>query len=140
MAKEHTMYYTSSIVTHVLKCHRELLKDWIMQEFVIPSIPAEGQGTKALFTFNDIFMAYFFQKLVNRGFKRSLAKKYIEAFRKEYLNNGIIPDIAVFFINTTAYDVSVSTKTMPDLSAFFQDIINIKAIIKEVNYKMEEQQ
>ena len=131
------MYYTSSTVIKILNCHRELIKDWILQGFIIPSIPAKGQGTKALFTYNDILMIYFFQKLINRGFKRKLAKKYIEAFKKEYLNNDIIPDIAVFFINTTAYDVSVSTKTIPDLSAFCQDIINVKAIIKEINFKLE---
>ncbi len=131
------MYYTSSIVTHVLDCHRELIKDWILQGFITPSVPAEGQGTKALFTFNDILTVYLFQKLINRGFKRKLAKKYIEAFKKEYIDNGIIPNIAVFFIHTTAYDVSVSTKTLPDSSAFFQDIINIKSLINEVNFKLE---
>ena len=132
------MYYTSTTLLKVVGISRSNFKDWELQEFIVPSIPAKGQGSRALFTFNDILMAYFFKTLVNRGFKRKLAKKYIEAFKKEYINNGIIPDYPVFFINTTAYDVTVSTKTMMDSIAFFQDIINFKSIVNDVNHKLEE--
>ena len=60
-------------IVKALKIPRERLRDWMNQGFVKPTIPAEGQGTKAVFTRTDVYLLALFRHLVNSGFKRDMA-------------------------------------------------------------------
>lgn len=59
---------------------RERLKDWMNAGFISPTVPAEGQGTKALFTFRDICILGLFMELINRGFDRKTASAIANSF------------------------------------------------------------
>lgn len=128
--------YHSTQICKALKIKRERFRDWIKVGDLTPTIPAEGQGTKAEYSLHDVVMIAFFMKMVDRGFKRELAKKYVDAFEKEYTIETS-PKIVIFFAHYHDHDITVSKNSIPDMSAFYQDIINMESIINEVKFKLE---
>lgn len=62
---------------------RERLRDWMNRGFVKPSIPAEGQGTRAVFTRHDIYRVALFAELTQRGFKRENAAGFVREMKKQ---------------------------------------------------------
>ena len=129
------MYRTTQICK-ALGIKRERFRDWIKVGDLTPTIPAEGQGTKAEYSLHDVVMIAFFKKMVERGFKRELAKKYVDAFEKEYTIETS-PKTVVFFAHYHEHDITVSKNSIPDMSAFYQDIINMESIINEVKFNLE---
>jgi len=57
-------------IVKALGIPRERLRDWMNNGFVIPTISSQGQGTKAVFTRNDVYLAALFVDLLKKGFKR----------------------------------------------------------------------
>ena len=66
-----------------LNIPRERLKDWMTQGFIMPSLPATGIGTIAIFTRIDVYAVALFKKLLGRGFKRKVAAQYISLFASQ---------------------------------------------------------
>ena len=60
---------------------RERLKDWMNQGFVEPSIPAQGKGTKAIFSLLDVYAIAFFSELLQAGFNRKVAAEIVKDFK-----------------------------------------------------------
>ena len=128
--------YSSTQICKALKLSKERLKLWIIDKYITPTIPAKGHGIKAEYNLHNVVMIAFFKKMVERGFKRELAKKYIDAFEKEYtIENS--PKIVVFFSHYHEHDITVGKNSIPDMSAFYQDIINMESIINEVKFNLE---
>lgn len=128
--------YHSTQICKALKIKRERFRDWIKVGDLTPTIPAEGQGTKAEYSLHDVVMIAFFMKMVDRGFKRELAKKYVDAFKKEYTIETS-PKIVIFFAHYHDHDITVGKRTINDMTAFYQDIVNMEAIIEEVKFNLE---
>ena len=128
--------YHSTQICKALKINRERLKDWIIADFIVPTLPAKGQGTKAKYSLHNVVMIAFFKKMVDRGFKRELAKKYVDAFEKEYTIETS-PKIVIFFAHYHDHDITVGKRTINDMTAFYQDIVNMEAIIEEVKFTLE---
>ena len=72
-------FSTFDIAKH-LGIPRERLKDWMNQGFVRASIPAQGQGTRAVFTRVDVYSVQLFQTLINHGYQRKVAAQLVEKF------------------------------------------------------------
>ncbi|MBM9514715.1 MerR family transcriptional regulator [Desulfogranum marinum] len=70
--------YRSTAICKALGIKRERLKDWIKADFIRPTVPALGQGTKAGFTKGDVYAIALFIKLLGMGFKRDFAAQLIE--------------------------------------------------------------
>jgi len=64
-------------IVKALSIPRERLRDWMNNGFVIPTISSQGQGTKAVFTRNDVYLAALFVDLLKKGFKRYNASDLI---------------------------------------------------------------
>jgi hypothetical protein len=61
-----------------LGIQRNLLAQWIMLEYIVPSLTrAKGVGTKNLFSRNDAYKIVLFKKLVETGIRRDEAKYYV---------------------------------------------------------------
>ena len=56
---------------------RERLRDWMNNGFVWPTISSKGQGTKAVFTRDDVYLVALFVDLLEKGFKRDRASGFI---------------------------------------------------------------
>jgi hypothetical protein len=69
-------------ITTALNIPRGRLREWMNFGFVKPSVSAEGAGTKAIFTFNDVCAVALFRNLIDFGFSRDAAGKFLEAFKK----------------------------------------------------------
>jgi len=54
------------------------LREWINEGFIKPNIPAEGAGTKAIFTRDDVYGVALFKSLVEFGMKRKRAAEFVE--------------------------------------------------------------
>lgn len=65
--------FTSFEVMKVLNISRERLREWVNRGFISPTISAEGQGTKAVFTLHDLYKIAIFRHLVDSGFHRQAA-------------------------------------------------------------------
>ena len=64
----------------ILKLNRERLRDWMNRGFVIPSVQkAKGQGTKALFSRDDLYMIRTFGALLENRIARERAAESVEA-------------------------------------------------------------
>ncbi|MBC8466720.1 MAG: MerR family transcriptional regulator [Deltaproteobacteria bacterium] len=64
-------------IVKALGIPRERLREWMNRGFVKPTIDAKGQGTKATFTVEDIYLVALFRHLVDKGIKRFNAGIYL---------------------------------------------------------------
>jgi hypothetical protein len=72
------MTYSTLEIVSELGIPRERLRDWMNRGFITPSIPANGQGTKAVFTLSDVCDIAVFKFLVDKGLDRNVASKLIK--------------------------------------------------------------
>ena len=75
-------------IVKALGVPRERLRDWMNNGFVVPTISSKGQGTKAVFTRDDIYLVALFVDLLKKGFKRSRASELIGKASKILKKNG----------------------------------------------------
>ena len=81
--------YSTIDISKALKIKRERLREWMIREFVKPSLPANNKGTIAIFTRDDVISVALFQKLVDIGFKREAAAEYIDQMIKANLVGAV---------------------------------------------------
>jgi hypothetical protein len=88
-------------IVKALSIHRERLRDWMNNGFVVPTTRSEGQGTKAIFTRDDMYMVALFVDLLNKGFKRDKASDLIRKASEVLKNNGSknLAYIIIYFLN-----------------------------------------
>jgi hypothetical protein len=79
-------FSTLDIVKAFPKIQRERLRDWMNRGFIKPSVSANGQGTKASFTLQDVYGIALFQSLIDAGFNRSVASSFVKGFMMEEKN------------------------------------------------------
>lgn len=72
--------YSTLDIVKALKIPRGRLREWIDQNFIIPSVSAEGQGTRAVFTRIDVYGVALFRQLLKLGFSRSMASRITRDF------------------------------------------------------------
>lgn len=72
--------YSTLDIVKALKIPRGRLREWIDQNFIIPSVSAEGQGTRAVFTRIDVYGVALFRQLLKLGFSRTMASRITRDF------------------------------------------------------------
>jgi hypothetical protein len=125
------MHYTSTEICKALNIKRELLKDWLIKGFVTAEIQPKSQGIKAGFSTLDVCMIALFKKLNDRGFRRELAKKYIDAYRQCDIHDQAINHV-VFMTDVDTGNVLALRKPIIPTSAYYQDIINLGNIMADM--------
>jgi hypothetical protein len=106
MEEKKRVYSTLDIVK-ALGIPRECLRDWMNRGFTKPAIPANGQGTKAIFDLVHIYGIGVFLMLIRPGFTREMAAKCADKFielQKE--NKDRYPNYLVY--QTNGGEVTVS--------------------------------
>lgn len=73
-----TQEFSTFDVMKILGIKRERLREWANQGFIQPTSPAEGQGTKAVFTILDIYKIAVFKRLVEAGINRRIASIMVQ--------------------------------------------------------------
>ncbi len=81
--------YSTLDIVKALGIPRERLRSWMNEGFIKPSKPAEGKGTKAIFTRADVYSVELFSNLLPLGFKREVAASLID-FYKTAIHEGTI--------------------------------------------------
>jgi hypothetical protein len=71
-------------ICKALKIERERLRSWIKKDFIKPSIPAEGAGTRASFTRLDVYKIAVFKALLEKGQSRTSATYMTNNLYKVY--------------------------------------------------------
>jgi hypothetical protein len=74
-------------IVKVLEIPRERLRSWMKEGFIQPTIPARGQGTKAVFSRHDIYSISLFDNLLDAGFRRDVAASQMREFAKVFHKN-----------------------------------------------------
>jgi hypothetical protein len=73
--------YSTLQIAKLLGIERERLRVWVDKGYIEPSIQkAKGQGTKSLFARLDIYAVALFRMLVEKGFTRDFASKFVKGF------------------------------------------------------------
>jgi len=67
-------------IIKVLGIPRERLREWLKRDFIKPTISADGQGTKAVFTRQDVYGIELFRQLLERGLARDKARIFVKFF------------------------------------------------------------
>jgi hypothetical protein len=65
--------YSTFDIQKALKIPRERFRQWIADGYVVPSVPAQGAGTRASFSLMDVYKVALLDYLISRGMKRSTA-------------------------------------------------------------------
>jgi hypothetical protein len=65
-------------VMKLLDIKRERLREWMNKDFIMPTIPADGVGSKAIFSILDIYKIAVFKILVDAGMNRRKASVWIK--------------------------------------------------------------
>jgi hypothetical protein len=65
-------------VMKILNIKRERLREWMNNDFISPTQPAFGVGTKALFNLLDVYKVGVFKKLVEAGINRRKASAWVK--------------------------------------------------------------
>jgi len=88
-------------IVKALNIPRERLRDWMNHGFVVPTTRSEGQGTKAVFTRDDIYLVALFVDLLKKGFKRDRASDLIRKASEILRKNGSksVAYITIYFLN-----------------------------------------
>lgn len=73
--------YTTKTIVKKLGIPLQRVRMWLIGEFVVASVPSEGQGKKAFFTREDLYQIVLFEKLLKKGLRRELASTYIKSLR-----------------------------------------------------------
>ena len=71
-------------IVKILEIPRERLRSWMKEGFVQPTVPAEGQGTKAVFSRHDVYAVALFRDLLGAGFRREIAASHMGEFSKVF--------------------------------------------------------
>jgi hypothetical protein len=79
--------YSTVDIIKALEIPRERLRSWMKEGFVQPTVPAKGQGTKAVFSHHDIYSIALFKNLLAAGFRRHIAAFQIQEFAKVFHKN-----------------------------------------------------
>jgi hypothetical protein len=65
-------------IMKLLVIKRERLREWMNQGFITPTIPADGIGSKAIFSILDIYKIAVFKILVDAGMNRRKASTWVK--------------------------------------------------------------
>jgi hypothetical protein len=74
--------YSTIDICKALEIPRERLRDWMVRDFVKPSLPSTSKGTIAIFIRSDVMAVALFKVLIDKGFKREAAAKYANFLRE----------------------------------------------------------
>ena len=144
-------------IVKALEIERERLREWMNRGFIKPTHPSAGQGTKAIFSREDVHCVQLYRQLVEIGIDRDMASKHIEYYRKhrteengqkcDYLiyRKGKLSSVTAFTGEGAQFDFH---KGLPDSHEYFYDqyfdkewlsirIINIMALRKETDKALE---
>lgn len=75
--KEDIPMFSTFDITKMTGLNRERLRAWMDKGFIVPSISANGVGTKALFTKNEVVKIGMLRNMIDLGFKRDAAAELI---------------------------------------------------------------
>jgi hypothetical protein len=74
---------TTTDITQGLKIPFGRLREWIVKGYIEPTFPSPGQGQAAEFSLWDGYRIELFRSLVDAGFSRKAAAKFVNAQREE---------------------------------------------------------
>ena len=70
--------FTTTEVAKILGEPVRKVRDWTQRKYVVPSIPAQGRGTKALFDRQDLYQFRLLKFLLDRGLDREHGAEMVE--------------------------------------------------------------
>jgi len=96
------------------------LREWVSRGY-FKIQPAEGRGTKAVFNRTDVLAVKFFQKLVEKGYKREYAARFVDLFYQGFFREAK----AIAFLQGTKENgkaVQQAISFLPEHKAFEIDL------------------
>lgn len=70
-------------IIRALNIKRERLREWMNLGFIEPTEPSRKQGSKAIFTRQDVYCVALFEDLIESGYSRAVAALWVSMFQRE---------------------------------------------------------
>lgn len=103
------MQFTTFQITKKLNINRNTLQQWLDRGLIHPSIQkASGQGTKNIFSLNDVYQIGLFQKLYQVGFTQKIASELSQNIDFANVGEG---DKSVEWVMISRHTISENTTT-----------------------------
>jgi len=77
MRKSEKQEFSTFDINKLLDIRRERLREWMNHGFIMPTIPADGIGSKAIFSILDIYKIAVFKILIDAGMNRRKASIWV---------------------------------------------------------------
>lgn len=103
-------------IVKALGIERERLREWMNRSFVKPTISAQGQGTKALFSRRDVYRVELFRQLLEEGFDRDQGRIFVDLYRQQMGTGKGNPSCLIIRLGTMKFG---GNDLGPVHSAFF---------------------
>lgn len=129
--------YSTLDICKALGITRERIRDWINREFVKPSIQeAKGQGTKALFSRNDVYLIMLFLTLIRNGINRKESSSIIQELGEDRKSNNFeILMESDFLLFRSSYSKEKRVRSMVTIDMYRGNLLDVETAMPHAFYK-----
>ena len=129
--------YSTLDICKALSITRERIRDWMDRGFIKPSIQeAKGQGTKALFSRNDIYLVELFLTLIRNGINRRESSGIIQelgADRKSKDFETLME--SDFLLFRSSYSKEKCARSMVAIDMYRGNLLDVETAMPHAFYK-----
>jgi hypothetical protein len=74
--------FTTSDITRGLEIPKERFREWVIRDYIKPSVPSPGQGQAAWFTIDEVYRVQLFRTMIEGGYSREAAAGFLSCTRE----------------------------------------------------------
>ena len=129
--------YSTLDICKSLGITRERIRDWMNRGFIKPSIQeAKGQGTKSLFSRNDVYLIMLFLTLIGNGINRKESSGIIQELSEDRNSNDFETLIGSdFLLFRFSYSKEKRTRFMVTIDMYKGNLLDVETALPHAFYK-----
>ena len=129
--------YSTLDICKGLGITRERIRDWMNRGFIKPSIQeAKGQGTKALFSRNDVYLIMLFLTLIRNGINRKESSGIIQELSEDRKSNDFETLIGSdFLLFRSSYSKEKRARSMVTIDMYSGNLLDVDTAMPHGFYK-----
>ena len=129
--------YSTLDICKALGITRERLRDWMNRGFIKPSIQeAKGQGTKALFSRNDVYLIMLFLTLIWNGINRKESSGIIQDLGEDRKSKDFKTFMeSDFLLFRSSYFKEKRSRAMVTIDMYKGNLLDVETAMPHIFYK-----
>lgn len=129
--------YSTLDICKAINITRERIRDWMNKGFIKPSIQeAKGQGTKALFSRNDIYLIILFFTLIRNGINRKKSSDIIQELGEDRKSKNFETLMkSDFLLFRSSYSKEKRARSMIAIDMYRGNLLDVETAMPHAFYK-----